>query len=216
VEEYDVQPDETPSQDQGFEGNEGSGDAPQDYSAALQKMHEATQEAADLKRQLQDYQKWADPMKELYNQRPDVKQFWDGVYNNTNQANTLDPRVQEMDSLRSTVTELKWQNEFNQMRNEGFDVTPEMENNILEELAKGNVRDPRTAYKALAYEMDVGKAADQARADTANKIASGQASYRKPPSKGAHKEQKADMRGKSTPDKLDDFMSKWGDADFTP
>ena len=179
-----------------------------------EKHRQSVREMNEAQNKLAEQSKWAEPMRGAYNTQPHIKEMWDKWYQGQPVNNQLDPRTRELDDLRAQNLQIQWKLQLQDMRSQGNEIPPEMETKILTEMAQGNVRDPLTAFKALAFDDAVKSAGNEGRKEAANKLASNQAAYKQPPTGGDRTAPAKDMKGKSTSEKMDSYMKDYGGRDF--
>ena len=125
---------------------------------------------------------WADKFQEAYNTNPSFRQDVDAAVANMGssgvQTQQLNPQNQELQQIRQEQALSRYERTFDQIRNDGHELTKEQEAKILNEIATNPaVQDAKAAYWSLFGEQIVAKAREATTAQVSEQMSDNRAAY---------------------------------------
>ncbi len=155
--------------------------------AATKEMQSLHRERADLRGQLEGYQKWADPIQERYNNDPQFQEGINSLYEGGAAAAPVSQENMRLNQLEMKDAIRDQERDFERLRAEGMKISKEDEQTILNEVAVNNTETPtvEAAYRKLYWKRDMDMATKGATAQTAEHMAQNAAAYETPPAGAA-------------------------------
>jgi len=155
------------------------------HEAAVRAMNEAQQRAAEAEKQIKEYESWAPAVRDAYQSDPDGFNNW---YQNvvgegqghSRAPNALDPNVQRLEAQEVEIQRLKMERELDNMAARGFEMTPNMRQEIAREIYVSKIGDVEAVYKKLYWDRALAQARENAVSDTASTLNKGR-QYHRPP-----------------------------------
>ncbi len=182
-------------------------DLQKSYVESESTMRKAQQDAHTYKTQLDNYS-WANDLQTRYNQDPSFRQALDEALDSQGRQpiQELNPAYQELQSLKQEQALLRMERQFDQIRQDGFELTKDMEQKILQEIAANPaIQDATAAYRTLFWDQAIAQAREQAKSQTADQMSENQSAYSQPAKGSSSKPSKVSVKD-MTQEQRDDYL----------
>jgi len=181
-------------------------DLTKSYTEAEKTLRQAQQEAYGYRSKLDGYS-WADDLQTRYQNDPAFRQAIDeAVEGSGGNVQQLNPQYRELQELKMEQARLRMEREFDKIRSEGDELTKEMEQKILHEIAVNPaVQDVRAAYRNLFWEQKMDRIRAEATAQVSEQMTDNREAYSQKPS-GSSKKAAPPSVSDMSPEQRDEFL----------
>lgn len=183
-------------------------DLQKSYTESEKTLRQAQQESHAHRTKLDTYS-WADDLQTRYQADPAFRQaIDDAVTGSGGDVQQLNPQYQELQQVKQEQALMKMERQFDQIRADGNELTKDMEQKILNEIAVNPaIQDATAAYRTLFWDQAMNKARSEATAQVSQQMADNQTAYDQKPT-GSSKHAAAPNVKNMTPEQRDALLFK--------
>lgn len=189
-------------------------DLQKSYTESEKTMRQSQQDLHTANAKLEGLS-WAPDILQRYNNEADFKSGFDALLEGQGRQapQEFHPQYQEIQQLKQEQLLQRWERQFDQLRQDGNDLSKDQEMQILQELNSQRFQDAESAYKTLFWNEALAKARDQSASQTMEQHSENTSAYSQP-AKGTAKSSAPPDVSKMSSEEWDSAMLKRIDNDM--